>query len=151
MTDRDQDILNFTKKDPIFIMDALGFILGEKLGEGGTRIAFDYAFDNNYVVKIAKEYPNDNINEWETWNIVKEDKELSKWFARCSMISRCGFVMIQRKTNPLKFLPDTLPNFFTDIKTSNFGKIGNQVVCHDYAFTNRRLWYYHKITMQKVK
>jgi len=46
--------------------------------------------------------------------------------------------MQQRKTQPLysrheKHIPDKIPAFFTDVKPDNWGWIGNQLVCHDYA------------------
>ena len=151
MTARDKDILEYANGDPILIMEAFRFMLGEKIGEGESRAVYDYILDDRYVVKIAKKYPNNNINEYETWQLVKEAPNLSKWFAKVKVISPCGHIMLQRKTKPCNFLPDKLPNFFTDIKADNFGYIGTRFVCHDYAFTNRRLWYYHNIKMVSSK
>jgi hypothetical protein len=146
MTDRDKDILSMVNGSPNIIIDAFSFMLGEKLGEGETRAVYDYVLDPNWVVKIAKRHPNDNVLEFDIWHLVKNMQE-SKWFAECKWLSPSGHLMLQRKTKPLSKLPDLLPNVFTDIHLNNFGKIGNQVVCHDYAFTLVRLIYLTKIKL----
>ena len=54
-----------------------------------------------------------------------------------------GLIMMQRKTEEFskkeKKLPKKIPNYFTDVKQSNFGWIGNQLVCHDYSFALEKL------------
>jgi hypothetical protein len=149
MTDRDKDILTMMN-DPRISMDAFSFMLGEKLGEGQTRAVYDFALDSNYVVKIAKKFPNDNILEFEIWNLLK-GKEIpeSKWLAECRWLSPSGHLLLQRKTTPIKELPTILPNIFTDIHINNFGKIGNRVVCHDYAHSIIRYIYLTKFKMVK--
>lgn len=148
MTERDKDILAMIQGSPNIMIDTFSFILGEKLGEGETRAVYEYAFDPNWVVKIAKRHPNDNILEFDIWHLIKGTTE-SKWFAECKWLSPSGHLMLQRKTKPIKYLPDLLPNVFTDIKLNNFGKIGNQVVCHDYAFSLIRYIYLSKFKLEK--
>lgn len=148
MSERDLDILEMTGKDPRIIMDTFSFILGEKLGEGQTRSVYDYALDPNWVVKIAKRHPNDNVLEFDIWHLIKDTQE-SKWFAECKFLSPSGHLMLQRKTKPIIKLPVLLPNVFTDIHLRNFGKIGNQVVCHDYAYSLIRYIYLSKFKLEK--
>ena len=150
MTDRDKDILDMVIGPPNILIDTFSFLLGEKLGEGETRAVYDYAFDNNWVVKIAKKHPNDNVIEFDIWHLIKNSSE-SKWFAECKWLSPSGHIMLQRKTKPIKYLPDLLPNVFTDIHLRNFGKIGNQVVCHDYAFSIIRYIYLSKFKLVDCK
>lgn len=143
MTERDKDILDFTNGDPMLIMDTYRFFLGEKLGEGCSRAVYDYVFDKNWVVKIALTFPYDNVLEHDIWHIVK-DTDDSKWFAESKWISPSGHLLLQRKTKPCIELPDKLPDFFTDIKPSNFGYVGKQLVCHDYAYSLVRYIGRHK-------
>jgi hypothetical protein len=40
------------------------------------------------------------------------------------------------RTRPLEKAPTHLPNFMTDLKPENFGRLGNRIVCHDYGLSN---------------
>lgn len=150
MTDRDKDILQYANGDPILIMETFRFILGEKIGQGCSRAVYNYVFDPNWVVKISLKFPFDNVLEHDIWHIVK-DSDDAKWFAESKWISPSGHILLQRKTKPCTKLPDTLPDFFTDLKPDNFGYIGKQLVCHDYAYSMFRYIGLHKTKMVSTK
>ena len=150
MTARDKDILEYANGDPILIMEAFRFILGEKIGEGESRAVYDYAFDKNWVIKVALKFPFDNVLENDIWHIVKNSED-AKWFAEVRWISPSGHLLLQRKTNPCTEIPEKIPDFFTDIKSANFGYIGKQFVCHDYAYSIYRFIGLHKTKMVSSK
>lgn len=122
--------------DPKMLLTMLDFFLGDHIGSGCSRDVYEYNLDNKYVVKIEnKEARGDNWAEWRIWETVMHT-EHKKWFAECTWISDCGRIMLQRRTTPLsqKNKPEKVPLYFTDLKMSNFGTIGKQVVCHDYSY-----------------
>ena len=115
--------------------DLIRTLLGDKLGDGVSRQVFRLAFRPDLVVKVEDRSQHfQNAMEWEVWRTVA-GTPWAKWFAPCEEISPCGCVLIQHATVPLRDgeLPDQLPNFFTDLKPGNFGRIGKQIVAHDYA------------------
>lgn len=120
--------------------EMLDILCGEYIGEGNSRIVFDCTILPEYVVKIQKENSNhDNINEWEMyWSVAYQDKK--KWLAECKWLSNNGRILIQKKARPItdknkKNIPELIPAFLTDMKFSNYGFIGKQFVCFDYAFS----------------
>lgn len=66
-----------------------------------------------------------------------EHTQHARWFAPCKAISGCGRIMLQAYAEPLAAiaLPAEVPAFFTDLKPSNWGRIGNQPVACDYGRT----------------
>jgi hypothetical protein len=130
--------INFIKH-PELNLEMFNFVCGDFIGGGCSREVFQYALDENFVVKIEQDSRGHNWLEWNLWNMVRWT-EHKKWFAECTWISTGGRILIQRKTSPLNKkpinkVPDDIPKYLTDIKPSNFGWIGNQLTCHDYAFT----------------
>ncbi len=130
-------------EDPVLGLGLLDFVLGEYLGSGIYRDVYEYALDKNWVIKIENKDGNgENWAEWRLYHAIKYS-EHKKWFAECKWISDNGLIMMQRKTEEFskkeKKLPKKIPNYFTDVKQSNFGWIGNQLVCHDYSFTLEKL------------
>lgn len=115
--------------------DLYGLVCGNQLGEGSARTVFECRLNSDLVVKIeTKGGSFQNVTEWETWRVWSECKDVAKWLAPCVEISACGTVLLQKRTaNILGKLPDKVPFFLTDLKRSNYGKIGNQLVCHDYG------------------
>ena len=116
--------------------DILNLFLGEYLGEGVGRRVYRYAPDDRYVVKL--EYARQsfqNVLEWSTWCEVKETR-WAKWFAPCFMISECGMVMLQERTEPVPQAVDLdhIPNFLTDTKRENWGMLEGRPVVHDYGY-----------------
>lgn len=126
--------------DPKISLEIFDCLLGDFIGSGCSREVYEYIPDDSFVVKVEAYGKNgDNQNEYNIWQAVKHT-ENKKWFAPCWWISPGGKILIQKKTKhfyskPGFKVPDKIPSFFTDIKSDNFGWIGNQLVAHDYAFT----------------
>ena len=114
--------------------DLKGLLLGQVLGLGIHRKVGVYKLDPTLVIKCALECPNINVLEEEVWQAVK-DTNIAKWFAPCVDISPCGIFLLQKRaeTRPKSEYPKLVPNFFTDLKYSNYGWINGQLVCVDYA------------------
>lgn len=124
-------------------------IAGPKLGEGVYRRTFECALDPSLVIKVEQEEGCfANIHEWEVWRTWSDHAPTAKWLAPCVKISPNGKFLLQKRTKPLDKdnLPKQLPNFLADRKTGNYGMIGKQVVCHDYAF----VFFKTNLTMGKV-
>jgi len=148
---RARDIAKAIVKDTGVTAAALDMVLGEYIGSGATRVVYSYGPDPRYVVKIQDDETSgfDNVIEWSIWSLVENYqaeayRDITRWFAPCKCISDNGRMLIQRKTKPINSmadLPDKIPNFFTDIKPENFGLIGKNLVCHDYADVLYRLGY----------
>lgn len=137
INERNELILKYSQ-DPFFCQDAISFMCGDLIGSGIHRDVFVYNMDPRYVVKIQNDSSEfSNILEFEVWGYVKET-EYAKFFAPCTWMSANGRILIQRRTKPLSEKlrpPEYIPNFFWDVKDSNFGYIGNQFVAHDYEFS----------------
>lgn len=115
--------------------ELLGLISGSRLGFGCYRSVYQYLPDPTLVLKVAAERPDQNVIEHAIWKEVESVKGIAKWFAPCLHISPCGVYMLQRKVQfglP-KDYPAKIPACFTDLKYENYGFIGNQLVCCDYA------------------
>lgn len=114
--------------------DLKSLILGKFVGVGIHRKTYLYKMDESMVVKCAIDCPNINILEDEIWMMVK-DTGIAKWFAPCIGISNYGIFLIQKRveTRPKSEYPKFVPSFFGDLKYSNYGWIGDQFVCCDYA------------------
>lgn len=127
----------------LILKEISNILIDKPIDSGAYRNVYevDSLFGGDqYVLKIENGNGFQNIMEWNLWNELNYDKELSKWFAPCLKISEHGKVLIQRKTSPLtekdiaKF--DKIPEYLTDTKKSNYGMIGRQLVCHDYGLIN---------------
>lgn len=118
----------------IIISDIVSYLCGEEIGKGIHRIVYQHAQFKDKVVKIeyGKEISGENYEEWRVWNQIYLT-QFAKWFAPCYWISPNGRILIQKKTKIIQKFPEKMPFFFTDLKITNFGKIGNQIVCHDYS------------------
>lgn len=140
------NILDFIRKNSYIVdhpeigQSIINTLLGEHLGSGTFRDVYEYGLDKDWVIKVENgDSEGDNWAEWRIWYAVKDRTDGTKdWFAPCSWISNDGKLLIQKRTKPLrtkyKKIPEKIPSFFTDIKDSNFGWIGNRLVCHDYSF-----------------
>lgn len=120
-----------------FQRELLEFICGDRLGAGMSREVFRFALDDRYVVKFEPiEHRFQNVEEMMTWQAV-EHTDHARWFAPCKAISGCGRIMLQAYAEPLAAiaLPAEVPAFFTDLKPSNWGRIGKQPVACDYGRT----------------
>lgn len=114
--------------------DLKELLLGQVLGVGIHRKVGVFNPDPSLVIKCAIEYPNINILEEEIWMMVKET-DIAKWFAPVVSISPCGMFLLQRRVEvrSKREYPKLIPSFFGDLKYSNYGWLGDQFVCCDYA------------------
>jgi len=114
--------------------DFLDVMCGKFLGRGAGRVVFQCQVAPEYAVKIEADGSFQNIIEWEVWGKVM-DTPHARWFARCDSISHHGAVLVQELAVDLGVgqAPSRVPAYFTDLKTSNFGRIGRRVVCRDYG------------------
>lgn len=110
-------------------------VCGRILGQGASRKVYECAVNQDLVVKIEEEAGGfSNVSEWIMWNEhLQEHEWAGKFFAPCVHISPCGSVLFMRRTHPPRHYPDWIPAYWTDQKLSNFGMIGDQLVCHDYG------------------
>lgn len=125
----------FDELPEIVTRDALTLFIGKFIGGGAGRRVYDCAFDSKFVVKVEIASRSfQNATEWQVWCDLRET-HWAKWLSPCEFISECGMVMIQHKTEPLPRdqYPARLPNFFTDLKYSNFGMLDGRLVAHDYG------------------
>lgn len=117
----------------VVLHDFVELFCGEKLGEGVGREVYVYALDETKVIKVeTTAHSFQNITEWQVWQEVQHT-QYAKWFAPCHWISPCGIVLIQSRTQPVKKPPEKIPNFFTDLKAENYGRLKGRFVCHDYG------------------
>lgn len=112
---------------------------GEKLGTGLYRDVYVLKDYPDYVVKIERDMGSgmfSNAHEWRHWVQNEDWKWFSQWLAPCEAINETGNILIQRRVThgKRKDYPKYIPTFFTDLKYRNFGWIGDQFVCCDYAF-----------------
>jgi hypothetical protein len=118
-------------------LDIIKHFLRDYIGSGTARDV--YYFNDDYVCKVEnKSHSFQNVNEERIWSIVKDTK-WSKWFAPVLNISPCGILLIQRKVKKIETLdelPNVIPEFFSDLKLSNYGYIGKQFVAIDYGLSN---------------
>lgn len=119
--------------------DAKKFICGKLLGSGVTRDVYEFKPDPRFVVKIERDQSMGNfcnVTEWRNYIDNRYWKWFAKYLAPCELISWDGVILIQRRIefrDRIEY-PIEIPAMFTDTKYSNFGWIGNQFVCCDYAF-----------------
>jgi hypothetical protein len=118
-----------------FYEDLALFFCGKHLGGGIGREVFALRGDTSKVLKFGCNAGNQNIIEYELWNVVESNKKLAPWFAPCYDISGLGLWMLQARTHPIEKadLPKKVPAIFTDLKAENWGWLNNRPVCHDYG------------------
>lgn len=125
---------------PFIMRDCVELLCGMKLGSGQFRDVYQCNIIRNAVVKVSTE-PQANWCEYNVWQSVA-DQKYAKWFAPVLWISPGGHLLIMQKARMLKYedkKPAKIPSFFTDLKLSNFGWIGKQLVCTDYQFITRAI------------
>ena len=126
------------KAGQVVINDLMKLLLGRELGRGASRVVYAHASDPTLVVKIEQEHKCfSNIIEWIIWDELRQTKA-KKWLAPCVEISSCGCALIQKRTMLVEKheLPKEVPSWMADLKLKNWGRIGKNVVCHDYSCTN---------------
>lgn len=118
-------------------LDAFNLLCGRKIGYGMTRQVFECNIDKKYVVKVENDEPRShfqNIMEWMVWRRVC-GTDIEKWFAPVHEMSPDGRLLLMHRTTPVSgmHMPNKMPSFFTDFKSSNYGLLNGKVVCHDYG------------------
>lgn len=112
-------------------------LLGKKLGSGIHRAAYVYNLDESCVIKVATdEYGRGaNVLEHKLWWELENWDDGKKWFAPVIALSDGGKYLVMKRAQRGRDVdyPEKVPSFFTDLKRDNFGFIGKQLVCVDYA------------------
>lgn len=145
------DTLELFQKDWLMLSDFIDMWCGKFVGSGSSRMVYEFTLNKTLVVKI--DHTNGgffNVAEWDTYhNIKNSHPKLAKYLAPCIQISNAGKVMLQQKTECIRSsqLPKSIPFFLADTKLQNWGKLGNKVVCHDFA--NSRI--YSHVSQRMVK
>lgn len=119
-------------------------LCGELLGSGVYRDVYVFKQSPKHVIKIEADMSKANfanVTEWRNYIDLKERHWFSKFLAPCEIINQTGEVLIQQRVThkEKKDYPKKIPIYFTDIKRTNFGWIGNQFVCCDYSFLRQPL------------
>lgn len=122
-------------------VDMINMFCGERLGYGAFREVYVHNFDPTLVIKIEhmRSYKNErtvcNFQEFENWKSFQYCDKISKWLAPCVSLSPDGRILLQKRAEPARVseLPDKVPKFLTDLKTSNFGFIDGKLVAVDYS------------------
>lgn len=113
-------------------------VAGKKLGSGISRKVYDFLPNPKWVIKFedSKRWFQ-NVIEWEVWNYVMSEKQLSRWFAPCISISNYGTILVQRRVSPLtkERAPLEMPDFFGDFQLNNYGILEGRVVACDYGLS----------------
>ena len=125
---------NFKHED-LIRFEALNMLCGKLLGNGVHRTVFENAFDSSLVVKISNS-PNGiraNYAEYEIWQEIQSSK-YKRYFAKVKEMSGYGSILIADYVPDLPIGKYKIPSFFADLKRENFGLVGTQVVCRDYAY-----------------
>lgn len=115
--------------------DIFNEVFGEYIGTGLHRVVFAHPeYPKKWVVKVDVGNRNANIIEEEVWSYAKDTK-LAKWFAPVAELSAGGRLLLQRRCTALERskYPKKIPDFFTDLKYSNWGMLDGRPVCLDYA------------------
>lgn len=118
--------------------DAFNLLCGRLLGEGIHRRVFECRLRPDLVVKVENDDHRyfANVLEHKFWADNQHCEKVARWLAPCEYLSPDGRISLQRRADPLgagTTLPDRLPAFLTDIKRGNFGLLGGNIVCVDYA------------------
>ncbi len=145
--------LNQVHQDPILLYDFISSLCGENIGSGVYRDVFVSNLNHDHVIKVEREGSNCNMVEAMIWEEIREFKNdlawVKKWFAPVHWISPNGRILVMTKTNPKDHgrytPPKKIPAFMWDVKLDNFGWIGKNYVCHDYAQFHNMIHYPKKM------
>lgn len=113
----------------------MGEFRGEYLGHGLYRTVFAVKNCPELVLKVERTRQGrvSNLWEWEIWRYLRQTPH-HKWLAPCVAIASDFSVMLQARTTPVGRVPFThVPAWMTDMKVTNWGLLGDKVVCHDYS------------------
>ena len=119
-------------------LDLNDLFVGDLIDYGVYRKVYHSNQDSTVVIKMetAKTTHFANVCEWTMWTQFQGTK-WEKWLAPCIMISQSGTILIQKKTTPIEgSMPKMVPNFFLDLKRSNWGIFEDHPVMHDYGHSH---------------
>lgn len=121
--------------------DAFNLLCDDFIARGVYRDVFSCRLNPDWVVKVELDKGSwrsfANVHEHKFWDENQFYPKVADWLAPCRFISPDGRILIQDRARIAKAsdnLPEAIPAFFTDLKPSNFGWIGERFVCVDYAF-----------------
>lgn len=121
--------------------DAFNLLCGRRLGRGCFRQVFECKLLPDMVVKVEDDDGMrgfHNVFEQRFWDHHSHYEPVAQWLAPCEYLSPDGRLLIQKRARPIspEDMPATLPEFLSDVKHDNFGKIDGRIVCVDYGMTN---------------
>lgn len=114
-------------------------VIGKLIGEGKSRLVYEYLPDPNWVVKINKENVNyfgieavhdANADEYFWYNELKKIG-LHTWLAECKYSNDLFLMRRAGNLTPGKY---AIPMWFKDTNADNWGLINNKLVSIDYAW-----------------
>lgn len=129
------DLLNMT---PV-ALDFVTCLCGEFIGSGSFRSVFNHNLDDRYVVKIEPLNTLCNIVEYmiyeEVQGLTGDLEWVKDWFCPVVWLSPNGRILVMKKTQQRnnRKKPEKIPKFLWDVKSNNFGWVGNKYMCHDYG------------------
>jgi hypothetical protein len=119
--------------------DAFDLLCHKLLGEGIHRKVFSCRLNDDWVCKVEEATTwrsFANVMEARFWQDNQHYEAVAKWLAPIHFCSPDFHIIIQSRVEPIRKsdeLPDTLPQFLTDIKRENFGWLNGKLVCVDYS------------------
>ncbi len=122
---------------------------GEILGKGVYREVAVFKFNPEYVIKFEMNPGTGmfcNVQEFRNYHNYMHTS-LHKFLAPIALINETGQLLIQKRVTFNDKFPNKIPWQFVDIHKKNFGYIGKQFVCCDYAFL--RTGYHPKLRTVK--
>lgn len=115
--------------------DFFEMICTDKIGAGINREVWG-TINPHVVIKFEEPDSHNNITEYNLWrSACLADNDFQHWLAPCIKISKCGRVLMMRRTTPLEKwnVPKKIPRIFCDIGRRNWGMLKGRAVCHDYG------------------
>ena len=106
---------------------------------GWHRIIYPYS--ETEVMKIAHTTIKQNFIECCLWEMYHDDPLGRKWLAPVTGYTQDFRAIIMRKTEPITDaeMPEKVPTFLDDVKSQNWGRMDDKIVCHDYGSLNFQL------------
>lgn len=124
-------------------------LVGDVIGEGCTRAVYEYLPDPSLVLKVelSEGFAHANVMEYQIWNAVWLDKDMSQYFAPVTWISSCGHYLLMKKCKRYDYFrdmrrPNKFPAWLGDTCNFNFGWLfdpkteEHSFVCLDYGGQN---------------
>lgn len=120
-------------------LDFVTCLCGEFISAGTFRSVFNHNLDGGYVVKVEPQNTSCNLVEYmiyeEVHHLTGDLDWVKDWFCPVTWISPNGRILVMKKTRQYenRKKPEKVPKFLWDVKSENFGWVGNKYMCHDYG------------------